>query len=140
MRFAVTTDIGATPETVWAVLTDVERWPEWNGSVRRTQRLDDGPFGVGSTVRMEQPRLRTAVWRVIELDPLRSFTWTAASGGVTSVGGHRLTPLGDDAVRVDLTMEQTGLLAPLVGLLASSTIRRYLRMEADGLKRHSERR
>lgn len=48
MQFEISMDIAAAPETVWAVLTGVERWPQWIASTTRVQRLDDGPFKVGS--------------------------------------------------------------------------------------------
>lgn len=140
MRFAVSAHIDAEPEAVWAVLTDLQRWPQWTESVARVERLDDGPFAVGSTARVEQPRLRPMVWRVTEFDPGWSFTWTATSGGVITLGGHRLTPLPEGGARLDLSIHQSGLLAPLVGLLAGSTTRRYIVMKAAGLKRHCERR
>jgi len=35
-------DIAAPPGGVWAVIADVERWPEWTPTVTRLQRLDRG--------------------------------------------------------------------------------------------------
>ncbi|HEX5543098.1 MAG TPA: SRPBCC family protein [Micromonospora sp.] len=137
MRLEVSTEIAAPPEQVWAVLSDVERMPEWTASMTRVRRLDEGPLAVGSTVRVEQPRLRPATWRVTQYDPGRSFTWQSTSGGVTTVASHELVSHGD-AVRVTLIVQQTGLLAALVGLLAGSLTRRYIVMEAEGLKRRCE--
>jgi uncharacterized protein YndB with AHSA1/START domain len=34
-RFSITAGIPAAPVRVWAVLADVERWPEWTPSVTR---------------------------------------------------------------------------------------------------------
>ncbi|MSU59740.1 MAG: hypothetical protein EXS35_16495 [Pedosphaera sp.] len=31
--FSITVDISAQPQIVWAVMADVERWPEWTPSV-----------------------------------------------------------------------------------------------------------
>lgn len=139
MRFSASVDIAATPDAVWQVLTDVERWPEWTESVHRVERLDSGPFALGSTARVEQPRLRPAIWLVTDLNPESSFRWASTTGGVTTVAEHRLSTNGNGRVRVDLTIEQSGGLAPLVGLLGWPVIRGYLRTEAAGLKDRCER-
>jgi uncharacterized protein YndB with AHSA1/START domain len=42
MRYEIEVDIDSTPEAVWAVLADVERWPEWTPSMTLVRRLEDG--------------------------------------------------------------------------------------------------
>lgn len=79
MRYEVSADIAAAAERVWSVLVDVERMPMWTSSMTRVERLDGGPFGMGSRVRIKQPRLPVAVWRVCELTPLSSFSWATTS-------------------------------------------------------------
>ncbi|MEE3920230.1 SRPBCC family protein [Micromonospora sp. BRA006-A] len=39
MRFAESVEIAAGVERVWAVQSDVERWPEWTPSVTVARRL-----------------------------------------------------------------------------------------------------
>jgi uncharacterized protein YndB with AHSA1/START domain len=138
MRYEIEVPVDASPEAVWAVLADVERWPEWTPSMTLVRRLQDGPFGVGSTVRVRQPRLPQAVYTVTEHDPGQAFTWTATSPGVTTVAGHHVVPREEGHSTVRLTLGQSGPLAPLVGLLAGRLARRYVTMEAEGLKRHCE--
>ena len=131
-------DVAAPPDRVWAAMSDVERWPEWTASVTRVERLDRGPFGVGSRARVRQPGFPAAVWTVTALEPGRSFAWRSAVPGLTSVAVHRVDPAGDNASRVTLSVTWSGPLAPVIRLLAGKRSRRYVELEAQGLKRRSE--
>lgn len=139
MRYTRTDVIAARPGDVWAVLMDVESWPDWTASMREITRLDSGPLRVGSTVRVRQPTGRPMVFTITELTNERSFTWTASAAGTRSTGYHELTQTAS-GVRAVLTFALTGPMAWLGALLAGGRIRRYVDMEADGLKRRSEQR
>lgn len=139
MRYIRTDSISARASDVWAILVDVEHWPDWTASMREITRLDSGPLRVGSTARVRQPTGRPMVWTVTELDSERSFTWTASAAGIRFTGYHELTSTGS-GVQAVLTFTLTGPMAWLVQWLAGGRIRRYVDMEADGLKRQSEHR
>jgi uncharacterized membrane protein len=138
MQVETTIEIDAPPELVWAVMTDVERWPEWTTSVERAERLDDGPLRIGSRARLKQPRFPAVIWEVTDLQPGRSFAWTATNVGVTSIGEHRIVPHAARGVSVTLSLRQQGPLAPLLAALTGKVTRRYVEAEAQGLKRRSE--
>jgi uncharacterized membrane protein len=138
MQVETTIEIDAPPELVWAVMTDVERWPEWTTSVERAERLDDGPLRIGSRARLKQPRFPAVIWEVTDLQPGRSFAWTATNVGVTSIGEHRIVPQAARGVSVTLSLRQQGPLAPLLAALTGKVTRRYVEAEAQGLKRRSE--
>ena len=130
--------IAAQPADVFDRYLDVERWPQWTETVTTVDRLDEGPLAVGSRTRIKQPRLRTAVWEVTELVPGRSFTWVSRSPGLVTTGRHVVAPMAGGTV-VTLSVEQSGPLGGLVGLLTKRLTRRYLALEAAGLKRLCER-
>ena len=138
MRFETTVEIEATPDKVWATLADVERWPEWTASMTQVECLNGESLALGAMVRVKQPRMPALVWKVIELDPGRSFSWQSKSTGVTTVGSHVVKTTADNRVTVALGIEQSGPLAPVIGLLLSKTTRRYIKMEAEGLKQRCE--
>ena len=131
-------DIAAPQERVWAVMSDVERWPEWTRSVTRVERLDRGPLAVGSRARVRQPRFPAAVWTVTALEPGRFFEWRSPAPGLLSVGGHRVEAAGDGGSRVTLSLTWSGPLAAVMRLLFGKLSRRYVEMEARGLKRRAE--
>ncbi|HEX2316452.1 MAG TPA: SRPBCC family protein [Thermomonospora sp.] len=137
MRYEVTVTIDAPLERIWEILVDVERWPEWSASMSRVERLDPGPFGPGSRARIKQPRLPSAIWQVTEFSQGSSFTWVARTPGMTTTAGHTLSPAAG-GTELRLTLHQTGPLAPLVGALAGRLARRYVDLEAEGLKYDAE--
>jgi uncharacterized membrane protein len=132
-----TVDIDAPPEKVFAVLCDVERWPEWTSTMSSVRRLDKGPLAVGSSAQVRQPKLRPAVWQVTEFEGNRNFTWLARSPGLRMKAGHLVEPRGSGS-RVALSFEMSGPLAPLVSRLYGSLIEQYVATESQGLKARSE--
>ena len=98
--FETSIDIRAGVDDVWAVLVDVERWPQWTASVSEVRLLGDGPLAVGTRVRIRQPRLPTTVWEVIALEQGRGFTWKAVAPGVVTVADHRVGALRRDGTPV----------------------------------------
>lgn len=138
--FETRVDIAAAPEDIWAVLVDVERWPQWTDSMSEVRLLGEGPLAVGTRVRIKQPRLPPTVWEVTSMEPLHSFSWTAAAAGMTTVADHRVTSTSTASgpVTVTLTIRRSGALAPLVDLVLGGVTRRYVSMEAEGLKRRCE--
>ena len=68
LDFRIAVDINAPPDRVWAVMRDIESWPEWTPTVKKIRRLDKGSLAVGSRALIWQPKLLPAKWRVTELD------------------------------------------------------------------------
>ena len=138
MRKDITVDISAPPEVVWAVISDVESWPEWTASVTSVRRLSSQRLQVGSRVRIKQPRLPATVWTVSDLVEGEQFTWTADNPpGVRTRASHRVAGRANGS-QATLWIDQGGVLGSVVGLLYGGLTRRYLQMEAAGLKQRSE--
>jgi uncharacterized protein YndB with AHSA1/START domain len=131
-------DIDAPVATVWAVVSDVERWPEWTASMRSVRRTRTGPLTVGERVVVAQPRLPTVAYTVTAIDPGLSFTWEAGNAVSCGVGEHALTPRVGGGCTATLRVVQRGAAAPVAAALLRRIARRYVRMEAEGLKARSE--
>ncbi len=138
MGTEVITKIHASPETVWAVLTDVEHWPDWTRSISTVTRVTEGDFGEGSQARIKQPRLQAMTWTVIEFIPGVSFVWRARLPGLIFDAGHFLERVDQETVQVTLTIEQSGPLGFLLQPFSTRSARRNLLLEANGLKLRSE--
>jgi carbon monoxide dehydrogenase subunit G len=130
-------NIAATPQHVWQIMTDVERWTEWTSSVTSIELMDSGPLAVGSRVRISQPRLIPMKWVVTQLEPEWKFTWVARSPGLSIAARHLLQQRGRNS-RVSLSVEYDGLLGGTVARTWGQLTRRYLELEAAGLKQRCE--
>jgi len=130
-------DIEAPAAQVWAVLRDVERWPEWTASIRSVTLLDP-ELRVGARARVDQPRIPTTVWTVTSLSEGREFVWEASGPGMRTTGRHLVEAVGEGRCRVTLSISQSGWLGTLVGRGYRSLTDRYLAMEAAGLRARSE--
>ena len=143
MEFSVTTEVDASPEVVFAVLSEVERWHEWTPTVTRVERLDDAgaPLALGSRIRIVQPKVPPAEWTVTALEPGRGFRLVSRSPGATVEAIHWAEPMeARNRSRVTLSVTFGGLLGRIVGRLMRGLNQRYLAEEAAGLKRRSEER
>jgi len=137
MKIEVSVEILRPAESVWPVLIDVERWPEWTASITKIERLDQAAFGPRSTVRIRQPKLKTVVWRVTEFRQGRLFTWETQSAGVSTIARHTIQPSEHGCI-VTHTIEQKGFLSWLLRPFLMGLTQRYVRMEAQGLKKRCE--
>ncbi|MGL5816685.1 MAG: SRPBCC family protein [Phycicoccus sp.] len=135
MQHAVT--IAAPPERVWAVVVDVERWPERIPTVDSVERLDPGPLAVGSRTRLQQPRLPQAVWTVTELTDGSSYTWESRSPGITVTASHVVEPHADGS-RLTLAVQASGPLSGVGWRMTRSLTERYVTTEAASVKRTAE--
>ena len=128
--------IDAPIEVVWSVFTDVERWPTWASSFTSVE-LIDGPMRLGGKARIRQPGLPTVVWQVTQWDPGRSWTWTATSPGARTDASHVLTRAGSGTV-AEQSIVASGPIGRLAAFVWRSLTRRYLAIEAAGLKQRCE--
>jgi hypothetical protein len=136
-NLSTTIDIQAPPERVWPIMSDVERWHEWTPSIRKVVRLDSGPMGMGSRVRVHQPRLPVAFWQVTEWQPGRSFTWVSRNPGVRVTARHAIEPTAAGS-RVTLSLQYEGIFGALLARVTRGITLRYVDLEARGLKARSE--
>ena len=129
--------IAAPPERVWAVIVDVERWPERIPTVDSVERLDEGPLAVGSRTRLQQPKLPTAVWTVTELSDGSSYTWESSSPGVKITATHIVEPHPDGS-KLTLALTVTGPMSRIGWLMSRSLTKRYTESEAASIKKAAE--
>jgi uncharacterized protein YndB with AHSA1/START domain len=108
-----TAESAASPQAVWRVLRDLDRWGTWDTSLEWV-RLH-GPFQVGSEVTMKPIGQDPITSVIVEAAENRVYADETAFGGVTLRFSHTLEPLDGGGTRVTHRLEITGPEADQVG-------------------------
>jgi len=137
--YETSTDIQASTERVWALLSDVETWSRWMPTVSSVEPLREAPLQVGRRYRVTQPKLRPTVWTVSAVETGRRFEWRAKSPGTELVADHVIESRGLNASQVNLRFEFNGLMGALLGVVFGALTRNYLSQEAQALKCRAEK-
>ncbi len=125
-----------SPDTLWPVMSGVRDWGSWLPTVDTVRPMEPARADeVGASYVVEQPGLPRATWTITEWDPERSFAWESRKPGVLSTGRHALVPDGDGGTSIRLSIEWTGPLAGVIGLLLGGRTRDYVTREAEALDR-----
>jgi uncharacterized membrane protein len=123
---------------VWKVFSDVERWPEWTASVTSLVGRDGADLAVGKRFSIKQPGMSKLVWKVTEIDPGLSWTWVQSAPGALASARHDVIAQPDGRTLVRQQLVQRGVLGVLVARLMIKKTKRFLQLEAQGLKARSE--
>ena len=132
----------ASPDAVFAVLADHERWPEWFPNVKQVDVL--GPAeGVGARRRVHVPGL-VVEEEFIVWDPGArwAFTGTAAAPGFVRsiVEDCRLAPApGGTELSYTMYLEPTGVFRPLTRV-GQGLVRKSIQRALTGLAARAEAR
>jgi hypothetical protein len=132
-------DIDATPGKVWAVLTDLPRYPEWNPFIQRAA----GTVAAGArlTLRMVSATGKASTFKptVLTADPGRELRWI----------GHLLVPgifdgehsfvltAANGGTHLTQNEKFTGLLIPLTSKLLDGTADSFAALN-EALKKRAE--
>jgi hypothetical protein len=120
VRIDHTLEIAAPAPTVWSVITDLDRYPEWNPFVVACR----SPLAPGSPIVMRvrvfpgfaQPQTET----IFDHVPGRFLSYGVGPmpfGMLMSRRSHEVTALGADRARYESRFELTGRLEPVVRAL-----------------------
>jgi hypothetical protein len=112
LEYAVSAPIAASPEVIWAKLTDAPGFPSWNSTVTSLE----GKIEKGAKLAVRVPVSdRTFTPTVVVLEPASRMVW--ADGFAPMFKGERtftLSPRGDG--KTDFTMREvfSGLMLPMI--------------------------
>lgn len=141
---AVTTrkTIDAPAERVWALATDIARFPETLSGVNSVEVLTEGAFAPGTRWRETRTmfgREATEEMWVGTVDPGRSYTVEAESHGMRYLSTFTFTAATPERTEVVLTFDGRAqgtvakVMAMVTGPLASRSVGKALQQDLDDL-------
>ena len=137
--FSVSRTIDAPPATVWEILTDGKRYPEWDPGVERVE----GRIASGESIRVftKLSPGRAFPVRVTEFLPAQRMTWTGGMpcGLFRGVRTFVLTPRADGGTEFSTREEFSGPLLPIIGRTIPDLTPSFEQF-ASGLKARAEQR
>jgi uncharacterized protein YndB with AHSA1/START domain len=127
--------IAAPVELVWAIQTDVARWPDWRPDVELAEA--HAPLSVNSSFSRRMAGV-DIVSVVGELDPPRRIVWSGAARGIVAVQVWTVLPRGGGAlVRTEESWDGEPVTAAAPEAMQAQ-LERALRAWLEQLKRTAE--
>ena len=140
--YRTTFRIAAVAGTVWAVLTDFERYGEWNASLPSISGELRSGAEVALTLGMPGRPSPKVTARLSQVEPLQRLTWDGNAGADWPVAGHRefvIEQLPDGSVLFTHVEDVRGALFPVFRVVMGSAIQRSHDAFNEALKARSER-
>ena len=137
-------EISRSPEDVFAYLTDLTRFTEWQEAVVSARPLDDGTMRVGSRATMTRrmgKREQTMTTELTEWSPPTSYAFRGIDGPIRAIGKGILEPLGDGQrtrFTFELDFEGHGIGKLLIPLVVRRQARTEVTKSHDALKERLE--
>jgi hypothetical protein len=133
MRYETKTTTTAEPDRLWAVVSDVEKWPAWIEVYEEVRRAESGPLKLGDSAYVKQKGLAAGEWTVTELEEGRVFAWESRQPGVRIVGRHVVDAGKTGGSRLTLQLEMTGWASGIARLVTGKKARSYVDLESARL-------
>jgi hypothetical protein len=136
--FEATAVIGATPETIWEILTDAEKYTAWDSGILQL----DGEIALGESIRLtaEVNPGRAFALKVADFVPPERMTWVGGMplGLFRGLRDFQLAAEGNET-RITVREEFTGPLLSLIGRGIPDLTDSFHQF-VQGLKSEAERR
>lgn len=112
MAYAVGINIKATPERVWALLTNAKDFPRWNSTIQNIE----GEIARGQTIKLYVKVAPGRAFKLVvtEFTPPTHMVWSDGNFIFRGVRTYTLTPKPDRST--DFTMSEvfSGVMLPLI--------------------------
>lgn len=133
VSFLISRECPQSPEALWERVRNIEEWPSLTPSITSARILGDGILALGSEILIKQPGAPESKWIVTEYVEGNSFTYEMRRSGLVSTAHHVVEAEMPTGASLTLIFAMQGKLAQVWGFLMGRKIRKFLKLEADGL-------
>ncbi len=126
--------IASDPQTVWKILTDINRWPNWNKTVQSAAL--EGPLAPGSVFRWKSGS--KIVSKINRVEPNQLIAWTGKTMGITAFHVFRIQ-FKEGKTLVETEESFDGLMVKIFKGSMQKMLDKTLRLVLDDLKVEAER-
>jgi hypothetical protein len=125
--------IHASPETIWRLLTDIDKWPSWQSTIS-TARID-GPLEPGTTFVWTNggPKIKS---RIALAHPITQLVWTGTIFGARAIHMWNLQALPNGGTLVKTTESMDGFMLKV--FYSSNDLAKSHQVWLEALKRKAE--
>jgi carbon monoxide dehydrogenase subunit G len=113
MRFSSSVEINAPVGKVWALVDKLEEWPQWMPSIKKIEKVSEGPLTVGSQLSVTAKVSRLTVnliMTITEFVPERSAVMQGKALGTNLTRFYLFEPV-NGKTKITIGGEVSGLLA-----------------------------
>ncbi len=137
MEFQV--QISASPEEVFAYLSDLEKHPEWSHSME-VKKTSEGEVGIGASYRSKGKNFGITANETVEVTehrPSERFGWrTTGAMGMKFGWSFELSPQEGGTLLIERFEPPSGLVGSIIGMATGSSTRKAMQ---EGLGRIKEK-
>ncbi len=125
--YETTFDVGASPERVWAVLTALDRYDEWNPQMKGVRGILERGAQIGFRLVLPGRPAMNLTATVEEVEPNALLSWRGHLGAAWFFEGFRrfaIRPLGVDRASVTHVEDVHGVFAPVFGVVMGPAVQK----------------
>ena len=112
LEYGVGITINASPQTIWAILTNAPAYPQWNTTVDSIK----GTIALGEKIKLHakiSPK-RAFSLKVSEFDPAKKMVWSDGNAMFKGVRTFTLENMGPNTTVVTMREVFTGAMLPMI--------------------------
>ncbi len=133
--------ISASPEEVFAYLSDLEKHPEWSHCME-IEKTSEGPAGVGASYRSKGKNFGITANETVEVtehQPNERFGWrTTGAMGMKFGWSFELSPQEGGTLLIERFEPPSGLVGSFINLATGSSTRKAMQEGLDRIKEKLE--